>query len=154
LSPKRLITITAAVALASLAFAACGDDDGEQSDAGDSAVTFISPESGAAVPGTVTAEVALENFALDQAAVGMANSEGSGHLHFTIDDGRFDTPEYSGPNGQLAKQLGTDGQYSPAVEPTITYKGLPPGEHTLEVDLVNNDHSETGVSETVAFTVE
>ena len=59
-----------------------------------------------------------------------------------------------GPNGKLAEQLGVDGQYSPSTEPTITYDGLPAGEHTLTVDLVNNDHTETGTSATVTFTVE
>jgi hypothetical protein len=166
LSPRRLITITAVLALAAFALAACGgDDDGEDGDQtvaaeqttagnGEPSVTIITPEDGSSASGAVTVEVALERFALDEAAVGMANQEGKGHLHFSLDGGRFDTPKYSGANGQLAKQLGTDGQYSPAVEPTITYTGLPPGEHTLEVDLVNNDHSETGVSETVTFTVE
>jgi hypothetical protein len=71
-----------------------------------------------------------------------------------MDGGKYDTPEYSGANGELAKQLGVDGQYSPSTEPTITYEGLPKGEHTLEVDLVNNDHTETGTSATVAFEVE
>jgi hypothetical protein len=163
---KRLSTLILGLALASLALAACGGDDDDES--GDQtaaalettaggtepAVTITTPEDGASVSGPVTVDVALESFALDEAAVGMANETGNGHLHFSLDGGKFDTPAYSGPNGQLAKQLGTDGQYSPAVKPTITYTGLPPGEHTLEVDLVNNDHSETGVSETVTFTVE
>ncbi len=51
-------------------------------------------------------------------------------------------------------KLGVDGQYSPSVEPTITYSGLPKGEHTLEVDLANNDHSETGTTASTTFTVE
>lgn len=167
MKPFRLIIVTGALALGALGVAACGDDEDDsgsdqeaaapvttEAGGGEPTVEFTSPTDGAGVPGTVTAEVALENFALDQAGVGMANADGKGHLHFALDGGKFDTPQYSGPNGELAKQLGTDGQYSPAVEPTITYKGLPPGEHTLEVDLVNNDHSETGVSETVTFTVE
>lgn len=42
---------------------------------------------------------------------------------------------------------------SSAVTPKITYKGLPPGEHTLEVHLANNDHSATGVEASTTFTV-
>jgi hypothetical protein len=102
----------------------------------------------------VTAEVELQGFQIDAADVGKANVPGAGHLHFSLDDGKFDTPKYSGANGKLAVQLGVDGMYSPATEPTITYSGLPPGEHTLEVDLVNNDHSETGTSATTTFTVQ
>jgi hypothetical protein len=148
--------VCAVVATAALGLAACGDDDDGDtaSEESEASVAFVSPEDGATTGDPVTAEVQLENFEIDPASVGMGNSEGAGHLHFSLDGGQYDTPKYSGANGELAVQLGTDGQYSPSTEPTITYTGLPPGEHTLEVDLVNNDHSETGVSESVTFTVE
>jgi hypothetical protein len=97
-------------------------------------------------------DVDLEAFDIDAAAVGMTNADGHGHLHFSLDDGQYDNSKYSGANGKLAEQLGTDGQYSPSTEPTITYRGLPPGEHTLKVELVN-DHSPTGISDSVTFTV-
>lgn len=152
---KRLLTVLALVVLA-FGVAACGGDDdgGEEGSSEGASVSFVSPEDGGTAGSAVTAEVALESFDLDPAGVGKANAEGRGHLHFAMDGGEFDNPTYSGPNGELAAQLGTDGQYSPSVTPTITYKGLPAGEHTLEVDLVNNDHSETGVSETITFTTE
>ena len=82
------------------------------------------------------------------------NEPNKGHVHFSLDGGKYDYPKYSGANGDLAVQLGVDGMYSPATEPSITYSGLPAGEHTLEVDLVNNDHSETGTTASTTFTVE
>jgi hypothetical protein len=122
--------------------------------ADEASVSFAEPTDGATVGEPVTAEVELEGFGINADEVGMENVEGEGHLHFSMDGGKYDTPEYSGANGELAKQLGVDGQYSPSTEPTITYEGLPKGEHTLEVDLVNNDHTETGTSATVTFEVE
>jgi hypothetical protein len=101
----------------------------------------------------VTARVEIEGFDLKR-AFGEPAVPGEGHLRFVMDEGYFDEPQFSGNNGELAKRLGVDGQYSPATEPTITYRGLPPGDHTLEVFLVNNDHSETGVSAKIKFEVE
>ena len=168
----KTMIVALAVGAVSVGAVACGgdDDDGSASTpaatttqasdtagdytAGDASISFVEPSDGAMTGDTVTANVELEGFQIDPAEVGMANHEGTGHLHFSMDDGKFDTPKYSGANGKLAVQLGVDGMYSPATEPTITYTGLPPGEHTLEVDLVNNDHSETGTSATTTFTVE
>jgi len=164
----KTMIVALAVAVAAFGVAACGDDDddGESADAtteattatdggaGDASVSFVDPADGASTSGTVTAEVELEGFQIDPQGVGMANVDGQGHLHFSLDGGRFDTPEYSGPNGKIAEQLGVDGKYSPATGPTITYRGLPAGEHTLEVALANNDHSDTGVTTATTFTVE
>lgn len=158
--------VLAVSGVAAFGVAACGDDDDDESasatttaesaeySAGEASVSFAEPTDGATVGEPVTAEVELEGFEINADAVGMDTVEGEGHLHFSMDGGKYDTPEYSGANGKLAEQLGTDGQYSPATEPTITYEGLPKGEHTLEVDLVNNDHTETGTSATVTFEVE
>ena len=150
---KRALVPLALVA--ALGIAACGDDDDDGDSAGgEPTVTFTSPTDGETTGDSVTAEVELDGFQIDAANVGMANAENQGHLHFSLDGGKYDKPKYSGANGELAVQLGVDGQYSPSTEPTITYSGLPAGEHTLEVDLVNNDHSETGVSASTTFTVE
>lgn len=150
---KRALVPMAIVA--ALGVSACGDDDEEGGAASDEpSVSFTSPTDGEMASDTVTAEVALENFEIDSVNVGKAVEEGKGHLHFSLDGGEFDTPKYSGANGELAVKLGVDGQYSPAVEPTITYSGLPKGEHTLEVDLANNDHSDTGTTATTTFVVE
>ncbi len=154
MSISKLLALVAACSIAVLGIAACGgDDDDDGASEESAAVTITQPEDGGTAADPVTATVDLDEFEIDAASVGMANADGKGHLHFSVDGGAYDSSTYSGANGKLAEQLGTDGQYSPATEPTITYKGLPPGEHTLNVELVNNDHSPTGVSDSVTFTV-
>ena len=116
-------------------------------------VAFIAPKVGAAVGGPVVATVKVSGFKLDPKDVGKKAKQGFGHLHFKMDEGKYDHPKYSGANGQLAVKLGVDGKYSPSVTPSITYRGLPPGKHKLEVYLANNDHSNTGVEASTQFTV-
>lgn len=116
-------------------------------------VVFVSPKSGSTGGPAVKVVVKVTGFALSPQTVGKAAKKGQGHLHFSMDEGKFDQPKYSGPNGQLAVKLGVQGKYSPSVTPTITYMGLPKGKHKLEVYLANNDHSNTGVSATTSFTV-
>ena len=117
------------------------------------AVTFTSPGQGTTTGTRFTAKVELDNFEIDPEAIGKSAVPGKGHLHFGLDGGKFDIPENSGENGKLAKQLGVDGKYSPAAAPTITYAKIPPGRHTLEVYLANNNHTDTGVEEETQFTV-
>jgi hypothetical protein len=117
-------------------------------------VAFTKPKPGStAKGGKVTATVKLKNFKLDPKAVGKPPQPGKGHLHFSMDKGKFDFPKYSGANGKLAKKLGVQGKYSPSVTPSITYKGLPKGKHTLSVQLANNDHSNAGATAKVNFKV-
>lgn len=154
---RKTLLVLAVSGVAAFGVAACGDDEEDTTTAAstdEASVSFVEPTDGATASDPVTAEVQVEGFGINADAVGKDNVEGEGHLHFSMDGGEYDTPEYSGANGELAKQLGVDGQYSPSTEPTITYEGLPKGEHTLEVDLVNNDHTETGTSATVTFEVE
>jgi hypothetical protein len=159
---SRLLALgaIAAVSLSAVGLAACGDD--ETSAAGDvstqtmseqGSVTLTMPQGGMSVDGKVTATVDLADFMINADAVGMAPAPKEGHLHFSMDGGTYDFPQYSGANGKLAETLGVQGKYSPSVEPTITYENLPPGEHTLEVYLANNDHSNAGPSDSVTFTV-
>ncbi len=147
-----------------LGLSACGDDnDNDTGAAANTAaettmskpqVSFVTPTDGDSVDGTVDAEVSLENFVIDEAAVGKEAKEGTGHIHFVMDGGKYDEPKYSGANGELAKKLGVNGKYSPSVAPTITYENLPKGEHTLTAMLANNNHSDTGQEASVTFTVE
>ncbi len=116
-------------------------------------VTFASPAPAASVGSTFTAKVDLSKFMIDGKAVGMKPVEGEGHIHFSLDGGKFDSAKYSGANGKLAEQLGTDGKYSPSVAPTITYNNIPKGKHVLKVYVANNDHSESGAVATRTITV-
>jgi hypothetical protein len=116
-------------------------------------VTFTKPKPREKLGTTVTATVHLTNFKLDPKAVGKPPQPGKGHVHFSMDGGKFDYPKYSGANGVLAKKLGVTGKYSPSVTPTIKYKGLPKGKHTISVQLANNDHSNAGASAKVSFKV-
>jgi hypothetical protein len=163
----RLIAGTC-IAVTSLAAAGCGSSKKSSSSAPTPApppasskkvgapgakVTFVSPKAGSSVGSTVTVKVKLSGFKINPMDVGKPAKQGEGHLHFSMDNGKYDLPKYSGANGQLAVKLGVQGKYSPSVAPTITYKGLPKGKHKLEVYLANNDHSNTGVEASVSFTV-
>lgn len=154
----RVIAAAICTALLAVGVAACGDNNDSTTatdmSTDEASVSFTSPTEGATEGDSVIANVDLKNFELDAANVGKAALEGKGHVHFSMDNGKFDQPKYSGANGDLAKQLGVNGKYSPSVEPTVTYKGLPKGEHTLTVFLANNDHSDAGPKDTVNFTVE
>jgi hypothetical protein len=118
------------------------------------AVRFLTPRAGSTVTGsTIHVRVRVTGFTLDAGDVGKPARQGFGHLHFSLDGGRYDTPHYPGANGVLASKLGVQGKYSPSVTPTITYRRVRPGRHTLVVYLANNDHSLTGVTARVTFTV-
>ena len=162
---KRYLALPA-IALVAVALTACGDDKKESSSASTTpkptpqqvqgpkvGVAFKKPKPNSKVGSKFTAVVTLSNFKLDPKDVGKKPKLGKGHLHFSLDGGKFDFPKYSGANGKLAKKLGTTGKYSPSVEPQITYKGIPKGKHTIKVDLANNDHSPAGASATATFTV-
>jgi hypothetical protein len=159
--------VLCAAAAATLAFAGCGNEerssdtgtssdaptaDTKPADAPKAKVEFIAPEDGATVGSKFTAKVELTNFEIDPDAVGKSPVPGKGHLHFRLDEGRFDVPGHSA-GGDLAAKLGVDGKYSPAVVPSITYEQIPPGKHVLEIYLANNNHTDTGVEAEVEFTV-
>lgn len=145
---------------APVGIAACGGDNDEGATtsaatpgAPGASVSFVAPKDGTTTGTTVNAKVKLSDFKLAPDDVGKAPAEGEGHLHFSMDDGKFDYPKYSGANGRLAKKLNVEGQYSPAVTPEITYSHLPTGQHTLEVYLANNNHTDTGVEASTTFIV-
>jgi len=158
--PRKTLLVFAASAVASLGAVACGDDNESPSTttsattgAPGASVEFLAPKKGTTTGPTVTTKVRLSNFKLAPNDVGKAPVEGEGHLHFSMDDGKFDYPKYSGANGKLAKQLHVEGKYSPALKPTITYSNLPTGQHNLEVYLANNNHTNTGVEAKTTFIV-
>lgn len=161
---KHASLFAALLLMAALGLTACGSSNSSSSSSNTTStaakvgapgatVAFTAPKNGATTGSTVNAKVKVTGFKLDAATVGKPAVQGEGHLHFSLDGGKFDQPKYSGANGQLAKKLGVNGQYSPSTTPSITYTGLPSGKHTLVVYLANNDHTDTGVTATTTFTV-
>ena len=158
-----MLKLTALGLLAGAAIIGCGGSSGgggnssstskPASSAPKGEVRFVSPKNGAKTSGTVTAKVALKDFHISPKTVGQAPRPGQGHLHFKLDEGKFDTPKYDGLNGQLGKKLGVTGKYSPSITPSITYSKLPAGKHVLEVYLANNNHTDVGVEAKVAFLI-
>ena len=114
---------------------------------------FLTPREATTVGPTVVAKVKLTHFKLAPNKVGKPAKQGEGHLHFSLDRGKFDFPKYSGANGKTAVKLGVQGKYSPSTVPSITYSNIPSGTHELEVYLANNDHTSTGVATFVSFIV-
>ena len=154
---RKTLTVLPVMAAMAVGVTACGgsDDSDDATASSDPApkVTLTSPGEGESIGSKFTAKVDLAGFKLDPKDVGKKAEDGHGHLHFSLDGGKYDSAKYSGANGKLAEQLGTDGKYSPSVAPQITYSGIPAGKHTLVVDLANNDHSDTGDKAEVTFTV-
>jgi hypothetical protein len=107
-------------------------------------VAFVTPKNGAAVSGALICKVKLTNFTIDPKAVGQSPQPGRGHLHFSVDGGKYDFPKFSGANGKIGVKLGVDGKYSPALAPDITYRHLPKGKHKVVVYLANNNHTLIG----------
>ena len=136
------IALIAALAVSAVAFAA-----------GTPSVKFVTPKANATTHSKITFTVKLTNFKIDAKDVGKTKKANMGHLHFSMDKGKFDYPKYSGANGKLAVQLGIAGKYSPSVTPSITYRNLPKGKHMLVAFLANNDHSAVGPKASLAFTV-
>jgi hypothetical protein len=136
------VALVASLAVSAVAFAA-----------GTPSVKFVTPKAGATTHAKVTFTVKLTNFKIDVKDVGKMKKANLGHLHFSMDKGKFDYPRYSGANGRLAVKLGIAGKYSPSVTPSITYRNLPKGNHRLVVFLANNDHSSVGPKASIAFTV-
>jgi len=159
---RKMSAIVPLLVLGTVPLAACGGSDTDsmssqtpaaEAEASAPRVSIRGLTDGQTVESAFTAEAVLKGFKIDPKAVGMAARAGRGHLHFSLDGGKFDSARYSGPNGKLAEQLGTDGKYSPAVTPEISYKGIPAGKHVLRVHLANNDHSDEGARAKVSFTV-
>ncbi len=119
----------------------------------DSHVRILTPRAGQAVASVFSVRVLVTGFRLRPVKPNGKPRGGFGHLHFILDHGRYDQPRYSGTNGRLAARLGVNGYYSPAGGPQITYRGVSPGAHALQAQLVNNDESPTGVMSTVKFNV-
>jgi hypothetical protein len=132
-------------------------------------VTVISPRNGARQTSrAVVVKVKVSNFQLSPRHFGGEPRLGEGHVRFGLNrvpdcvdpvklqraidspfgNGRlvgasFDFPEYAGPNGVLAEQIGSAGSYSPATRPEIYYHDLRPGFYRLVITLAENDGATT-----------
>ncbi|MBS1843604.1 MAG: hypothetical protein JST53_04215 [Actinobacteria bacterium] len=136
---------------------------------GEPTVSIISPRNGEVQANhAVVVKVALENFELAPRNFNTEPQLGEGAIRFGLNRvpncvdpeklenalnsplgiGRLkgasmDFPKYSGPNGILAEELGTDGHFSPATRPEIFYHELPPGFYRLTVTLAQNNLATT-----------
>jgi len=136
---------------------------------GEPSVQVISPRNGARQSShAVVVKVKVHNFQLAPRHFGGEPLLGEGNIRFGLNrvpdcvdpvklqrainspfgNGRlvgksFDYPEYAGPNGVLAEQIGSAGSYSPATRPEIYYHDLKPGFYRLVVNLAQNNGSTT-----------
>jgi hypothetical protein len=136
---------------------------------GQPTVSIISPRNGEVQPThAVVVKVGIENFQLAPQSFGEEPELGEGSLRFSLnrvpncvdpqklqeainsplgnerlEGASMDFPRFSGPNGILAEQIGTDGTYSPATRPEIYYHLLQAGFYRLTVTLAQNNGATT-----------
>ena len=146
---------------------------------GEPSVQVISPRNGARQSShAVVVKVKVHNFQLAPRHFGGEPLLGEGNIRFGLNrvpdcvdpvklqrainspfgNGRlvgksFDYPEYAGPNGVLAEQIGSAGSYSPATRPEIYYHNLKPGFYRLVVNLAQNDGSTTPFNAVTNFQI-
>ena len=96
-------------------------------------LTITSPSDNAVINGSsVTVMVSMKNFNLVD-KLGQANVAGEGHIHYFLDA----VP----PTEQGQPAITSPGTYVPTVNTSYTWQNVAIGEHTLGVELVNNDHT-------------
>ena len=146
---------------------------------GQPTVEIVSPRNGARQSShAVVVKVEVGNFQLAPRHFGGEPQLGQGNLRFSLNrvpdcvdpvkllhavnspigKGRlvgrsFDYPEYAGPNGVLAEEIGTAGSYSPATRPEIYYHDLPPGFYRLIVNLAQNSGATTQFHDVTNFQI-
>lgn len=146
-----------------------GDGPPRETQAGEPGVEIVSPRNGARQTNrAVVVKAKVRNFTLAPQDFGGEPQLGEGSLRFALNRvpdcvdpaklrraeesplgrGRlvgasFDFPRYSGPNGILARRIGSTGSYSPATRPEIYYHELPVGFYRLVVTLAQNSGATT-----------
>lgn len=142
-------------------------------------VEVLTPRNGSRhVNRSVVVRVDIDNFTLAPGRIGTQPRLGEGYLKFSLNrvpdcvdpeklreaelnprgSGRltgrsYDFPAYSGANGLLARQIGSEGSYSPATEPQILYAGLPRGFYRLVITLARNDGTSTPAHDVTTFEI-
>ena len=105
----------------------------EVTPAAEASVTITVPEEGAEIAaGNVTVSVDVTNFTLVE-PTGQENAPGEGHLHYYLD-----API---PTDETEPAIPETGGYALSTDTSYTWEDVPAGEHTLSVQLVNNDHT-------------
>ena len=160
-----------------------GDSDSAEAQAeappGTPSVEIVSPRNGARQSShAVVVKLGIENFTLAPLQFGKEPQLGQGHVRYSLNrvpdcvdpkklldaenspigSGRLigaslDYPEFSGPNGVLAEELGTAGSYSPGTRPEIYYHDLNPGFYRLIVTLAHNSGTPTDYHAVTNFQV-
>jgi hypothetical protein len=143
-------------------------------------IDVLSPRDGSKPKlNAVVVKLKVHNFTLAPAQFGRQPQLGEGMIRFSLNlvpesvssqdeakaennplgNGRvtgrsFDFPQYSGPNGLLAKRLDSLGQFSPATGPQIYYRNLPQGFYRLIITLAQNDGTPTPYHTVTHFRIE
>lgn len=136
---------------------------------GEPRVEIVSPRNGSRHEAhSVVVRVRLENFRLAPRRFESEPRLGEGHIRFALNRvpdcvepeklkkaeesplgrGRlvgapYDFAKYSGPNGVLARRIGSSGNYSPGTRPEVYYDDLPVGFYRLVVTLARNNGATT-----------
>lgn len=96
-------------------------------------VLILSPAMNSTVAaGPITVKTYVENLALVDKA-GQANVPGEGHLVYYLDE----VP----PVERLQTAITADGTYAISMDTRYTWPNVPPGDHILGVQIVNNDNT-------------
>jgi hypothetical protein len=98
-------------------------------------------------------------FSLNKIPEEVSESESEEATNNPLGSGRvigrsFDCAHFAGPNGLLAQQVDSVGQYSPATEPQIYYHDLPQGLYRLIITLAQNDGTPTPYHAVTHFRIE
>lgn len=182
-STLAALLLTAAAVVLALIFGGSADSEAAKADEtavpGEPSVSITSPRNGARQTSkAVVVKVAVENFQLAPAQFGSEPQLGEGHIRYSVNrvpdcvdpvklqraidsplgKGRlvgtsFDYPEFSGPNGVLAEEIGSTGSYSPGTRPVIFYHDLRPGFYRVIVNLAQNNGSPTPAHAVTNFQV-
>ena len=100
------------------------------------AVTFLSPHDEATIPaGYVPVTLQVDNFRIVDAQ-GQTNVDGEGHVHYYLDIGTVPFVP-----GAPAMPSSPGVVWGHVTATNFTFPNVPPGIHTLSVQLVNHDHT-------------
>jgi Rieske Fe-S protein len=108
---------------------------------GDPAVTLVSPQDGATVPPVFEVQVQPQNFAPTTALEGKMNVPGYGHYHVWVD-----APEMPDSLAGLVLMPGTNAF-------TLDLSAWGEGQHTVRIEIAQNDHTMYDPQTSVTFTV-